>query len=520
MHPQDNSKFSERRAFIGWLLAGVALIVITRLPQFLGGRMSADADECVVGLMAKHMLEGRDFPIFFYGQKYGLTFFEAGTAAIFFKFFGVSTAPMKAAMLVLWSVGTLFLALSVKRMAGGAAAIATMIFWIICPAWLAWSMKARGGYLTAFAAAHIAIWLLARPRDKTDSARAACLGFGVCAGIIFFAQPVWLTVLPSFVLLLVYRRQRVDDLVFMALGALVSTCVILAVSSGAPAAVWHPPLLQNPGGLEAVRELPWRLWTHLSGAYYLRDTFPLSPATFAATFFWYAAVLAALAHVAGAALRHESYDAAQACTLAILGPALFSVLINRDYYMFRYLLPVAPCLAMLLGITFAEVSRMNGKPRQVAVEMAGLLLVISIAAVVDSGRFSYDGSTRQSGPPKDETVRALADDLEEHNVKHVYSADAFLQWHLMFVSREAVLARWISPVDRYPAYGMEVDRALRAGEKVAIVGEARDLIPFLNRMARHHGRRRDLKIVAGRYYVLYDATIDEVRDLISAEIKN
>ena len=31
-----------------------------------------DSDQAIVGLMAKHLLEGRAFPLFFYGQEYML----------------------------------------------------------------------------------------------------------------------------------------------------------------------------------------------------------------------------------------------------------------------------------------------------------------------------------------------------------------------------------------------------------------------------------------------------------------
>ena len=54
--------------------------------------------------------------------------------------------------------------------------------------------------------------------------------------------------------------------------------------------------------------------------------------------------------------------------------------------------------------------------------------------------------------------------------RHAYSMNPLLQWQLAFYSKEEIVARWINRVDRYPAYVIEVDRALQSGETVALVG--------------------------------------------------
>ena len=83
----------------------VALATITRLPQLLSPLTVADADECILGLMAKHLLETGRTTLFFYGQNYGLSIVETGAAAIAFAVAGVSAGALKAAMLALWIVG-------------------------------------------------------------------------------------------------------------------------------------------------------------------------------------------------------------------------------------------------------------------------------------------------------------------------------------------------------------------------------------------------------------------------------
>src|SRR3954471_22632509 len=84
-------------------LAALAMIaVVSRLPQLLTPNLLVDGDECVLGLMARHVAQGREFPIFFYGQDYGLSIVEAPIAAASFFMFGVGAIPLKLAMLAVW----------------------------------------------------------------------------------------------------------------------------------------------------------------------------------------------------------------------------------------------------------------------------------------------------------------------------------------------------------------------------------------------------------------------------------
>ena len=63
------------------LAIGCAAIVLTRLPQLLGDNLYLDGDEAILGLMAKHVSEGRHWSLCFCGQGYGLSILEAGAGA-------------------------------------------------------------------------------------------------------------------------------------------------------------------------------------------------------------------------------------------------------------------------------------------------------------------------------------------------------------------------------------------------------------------------------------------------------
>jgi hypothetical protein len=101
-----------------YLVALGAISVVSRLPQLLSPNLLLDGDECYVGLMAKHVAQGKEFPIFFYGQHYGFAPLEAAAGALGFVIFGTGALTMKLAMLALWTVGVLFSFLALSRLLG------------------------------------------------------------------------------------------------------------------------------------------------------------------------------------------------------------------------------------------------------------------------------------------------------------------------------------------------------------------------------------------------------------------
>jgi hypothetical protein len=58
-----------RRAALFLCLTLATLLVVARTAPFMAPGVRFDADQALAGLMAKHISEGRAFPVFFYGQK-------------------------------------------------------------------------------------------------------------------------------------------------------------------------------------------------------------------------------------------------------------------------------------------------------------------------------------------------------------------------------------------------------------------------------------------------------------------
>ncbi|GIG86399.1 hypothetical protein [Plantactinospora endophytica] len=102
------SRSVRRRPTPGWVAAGLGgLGVGYRLVLLLAEVPPSNSDEAVTGLVARHIAQGRDFPLFFYGQHY-MGALESYLAAPLFAVLGSSTFALRLPNLLLYAA---FLAL-------------------------------------------------------------------------------------------------------------------------------------------------------------------------------------------------------------------------------------------------------------------------------------------------------------------------------------------------------------------------------------------------------------------------
>lgn len=107
----------DRRERLIVLMIGCAL-VLARSFVFIRYESSYfDSDQAIVGLMAKHLAEGRAFPLFFYGQTYLLAV-EAWLAAPWFWIAGASVATLRASLVLSNLAVTTLLIVGLERWGG------------------------------------------------------------------------------------------------------------------------------------------------------------------------------------------------------------------------------------------------------------------------------------------------------------------------------------------------------------------------------------------------------------------
>lgn len=146
------------------MLAAVVALVVWRSGVLVFWEQAQfDSDQAVIGLMAKHLIEGRAFPVFMYGQAYILGV-QAWMAAPMFLLFGVSVAALKLPLLIInVAVATLLVRL-LEREVGlrpALAAVAAAPFILPAPGTAAHLLEASGGNLEPFLYA-LLLWLSRR----------------------------------------------------------------------------------------------------------------------------------------------------------------------------------------------------------------------------------------------------------------------------------------------------------------------------------------------------------------------
>ncbi len=423
--------------------------------------MILDEDECVSGLMAKHIIEGKGLPVFFYGQTYGFSLLETTFISVFYLLFGISDYNVKMAMLCLFILGVVFFFKTLKVIGSNnwLALLITMML-IFSPSWAVWSMKARGGYLTAFFLSSMVTWLLF---NKKSSMPANWLLIGILLGIIAYSQPLWLPGLLMFVLFKIGNNSK-PKLVSLLSGLLPIMLLIELIRLGTYH-MWNPRVFNLVPDLSKAYFL---LFHHLTGFYYLDHIFPppVICELFAAMFIGLLLMLivAALVYAIKGFHKYKLYIVSIAAILATLCYSLFLSSSSP-----RYLLPLTG-YGLLTLYLFSESFTL---PRTVSL-ISLLFIVIGSYAMDSFQHYIYNPYTKTQ-------LMSCIRTLEQKDLNYIFCNDVPQEWQLMFYSKEKIICRASDNADRYPGYVKKVNEVYRRSRKnTAVVdfsGDIRDMAP-------------------------------------------
>jgi hypothetical protein len=459
------------RSRTGIAIAAIAAIAaVARLPQLLSPSLLAEGDECLVGLMGLHVARGHDFPLFFYGQKYGLAVVEASAAAAGFALFGPGAVTLKAAILVVWIAGAALYFHAFARVLGTARSFLLTLLVVLMPAWAATSMKAWSGYVTAFAATGLVIDLAVR----AGRGRAVpWLAAGAATALVYVAQPLWL---PGLVPIVLYQlacsRSARTWTAYVAAAAVpiaVFTTVTRVMLGSAPE-VWFGPTIGNPHPFASWPSLVRQIYVTLTGSFYFAYAVPPGRVTSLVALLWFVLLCATLGRQVWRLLtgRHLAWSYVLAASVACTAGSNWLLLEERDA---RYMMAMNVPLVFLAGVElFALADRFQVSARRCAAAIV-LLAIVQAAAMREFRDYTFMWWVNTPHRPAEaKTLATVIGYLQSRGVTRVYSENALLQWTIAFYSHETVLARWKGARDRYPPYIAAVDRALEAGRPVAIVG--------------------------------------------------
>jgi len=443
-----------------WATIGIILLCfLSRLPQLLSPELILDGDECVAGLMAKHFIEGKEIPVFFHGQAYGFSFIETALISLFYLLAGMHTLSVKLPMLLLWTGGIVFFYKTLKNLNAGnnlLPFLITLIF-VFSPSWALWSMKARGGYLTAFFLSSLLSFLLFGEYYKR-SAISYCIG--VLLVIIYQSQRLWL---PGLFPFLVYElaHKKNEKVIFKILAGIAVSSVIFLWLKTITSNYWSPKVFEftYKTFMHDLKDLPPLLFDHLNGYYFLYYIYEAPFVCRAFSVFFICLFVAAAIFAFSNHRKHQLFVA-----------SVISVFFTLCYTLFltehapRYLIPLTGFALLSL---FLMLSKLDKKVLNIA--LCSCFVAVGIPSLISFRNYTFY-------PAKKKEVTACVSYLKEHDIQYVFSNDGLLEWQIMFYSGEKIICRESNNKDRYPEYVQKVNEAyLNNSSHTAVVDNTTDL---------------------------------------------
>ena len=186
------------------ILAGTAIV---RFVILFVSQTHVTSDEAIIGLMAKHILEGRAFPFYFYGISYNASCaWEAYLAVVPFAIAGVGVVALKIPTVLLsLACLALFYMMTTRLYSIRVATLASLIF-ALWPGLLRWHFQPRGyAFYFLFIPALIIFFLII---EKKNTRRGRdFFFFGLICGIAFWSMELLLITIVALWLLLFLRRK-------------------------------------------------------------------------------------------------------------------------------------------------------------------------------------------------------------------------------------------------------------------------------------------------------------------------
>lgn len=466
-----------RRRAPFWTLLAVAAVVAGSIMRawILASRLGTlEADEAIVGLMARHALDG-ELSVFYWLSLYGGSQEALLTAAVF-AVVGSSVLALKAVPIVLFGAAAVLTWLVGRRTVGEPAArVGAALLWVWPPFFVWWTTKARAFYGLGLVCGLVVFWLALRLRERDSRRDAALLGFAFGFGVWATQQSLLLSV-PA-LLWLAWRRPRAYRLAPLgAMGFAIGALPWLAwnARNGWKAVFPSAVAAEDSSYIERLGDLFTTVlptWLGLRLPYTLDWVFGRAVGV---------ALLALVLAGFAAALVRRPRALEPLLVAGVLFPFLYAAS-SYTYYVAepRYLVFVAPLPALLLG-------RLLTRPWVAAVALTGAVAfsAYGLTRIEEQGRFLPRAARDVRVPPD---MGPLIDFLERRGATRVL-ADYWVAYRLSFESRERVIATSTRFV-RYVPHDRLVRRSAYPS-RVFVEGQVKERLARADLLRRGYRRYR------------------------------
>lgn len=442
------------------------IIILVRIIYIIQWQTTLDGDESVVGIMAKHILEGKSLPIFFYGQSHMGTL-EQFTAAFFFFLFSIHPIVLKCVPLFYFTLTIIFYSLIIKKYLH--FTVNKTLLYITFPPlfYIVWSTKARGGFIEIVFLMILFLYLLFTYQKSKKNLYLYFLsllaGFSLYTNMLslpFLAYIIFIFLLDkrrgsTHSSLLDYGKKWVLSCLFFICG--ISPALFFILTHKKPMSVTFG-LGVHQGFIEKITLLFSRIIPMVLGGAYSTNKgvtlFSMAEIMLAVlygfsiiiTFFIYKDTFLDLIR-----FRHKEYP--KEIYIILLFPVYICVLLLS-----RYLIDIQSVRYLLFFIVafpiYLECTRRFLHKKCKYLSIFFLVLVIFSGIIASSQIFFISAKAHTitySNLMYSRDYHRLFDFLYSHNFTLGY-ADYWIQWDINFLSKEKLIFVSDNGVNRYKPY--------------------------------------------------------------------
>jgi hypothetical protein len=444
------------------LLLIFCYVIVIRIPQLTSDNLLPDQDECVLGMMANHFLKGQNFPLFFYGQHYGLSTLEVLLIAPFIKLFGISTIAIKLPMLLLYMAAITFLFLWIRNNLGLSYAFLITLFFAAEPTWLTWAMKARGGYLSAL---FIGFYLLYQWQNTADKSKMYLFN-AFLMGLLYHFHLLWfLAFAPLF---MYYQRHLERNKIIKAAIVIALTIAVFYVLAFTSEALWFRPSSQFQLDVD-FNEYRKNFMVFLGGHFYFGYAYGLRYGAILSTKVLFAVHLLIIFLAIFYILKNRFFNEILLWFLMVLFIFLLPVLATKGVFHFRYWLPLS---VVFIGLMMALIKEFRSN------KINKLLIVVVLVTAFFGYRAGKDIASMDiysdyfivQKDHREVQIKSLIATLKENNKKYYLCNDIAIMWLLNYFGNDEILLRWRINKDRHNKQVQEINKYYVNNKKIDLFG--------------------------------------------------
>jgi hypothetical protein len=448
-----NRFFSKRYSVLFCLLI---IAIISRLPLVIDP-MIPDGDEALLGLMSIFQLEKGEIPWFFWGQRYGFSLIEVSSISLFQGILGYTDLSIKLGILTLWLITLSGLFLFFKELINIRWAFALVLLFALHPAWYYWSLKARGGYMSALMASSWLFYLMTLKKGNPWLIAALA---GALMALVYHSMKLWVPSTLFLVIGILLRgKHKLQFRWATAIGSMAVVYWLIYRQSLQYPDYWRPEVSDFSLWKENLLLAPGRIRDFFLGNYFLGDIHPTKELTQLA---WLVTKCLFFITIPIAVIQWQDRND-KASQVFILMAALLPfgpLFITNEFFSPRYLLP-APFF-ILVWIATQWTSFRYEKPLGIIACFLGILFFGGAWQLTQTDYYRSEAEERKA-------KMLVAQKLLNDGYQYVLCNSPETHWQLMYYSGGNIICSGIYHHDRLAYFPQEVRRAYIRGDQVIVL---------------------------------------------------